>query len=69
MVEPTRLAKWCFAPTHLSKGKRYSFRICYRILGEGTLVATVSRNGEAIIVNMPLPPQGPAWANTTFRCR
>jgi ABC-type polysaccharide/polyol phosphate transport system ATPase subunit len=59
-ANPT-LGETVFRSYALEPGKRYAFRICYRITGEGQLTATVSRNGQAIVVDEMLPIDGAAW--------
>ena len=55
------LGEMVFRSYALEQGKRYSFRVRFRILGEGQLVAAVSRNGRGAIHNMALPNQGSHW--------
>ena len=55
------IGQMVFRTYTLESGKTYSFRIRYRMLSVGRLAATVWRNGQAIIINVPLSGETTEW--------
>ena len=56
------LGELVFRSYALDRGKQYAFRIRYRTIGEGRLAITVSHNGNALIIDQPLPEGAAAWS-------
>src|SRR5262245_1911629 len=56
-----RLGEVVFRSYGPEAGKRYAFRIRYRIIGEGRLALTVNRNGKALFMGQPIPNDRENW--------